>query len=328
MNERVQTPRRADDPAAATNPVRFGVLAPTSMVAAQAVVPALESTANAEIVATASRTGGDDYASVIEHPDVEAVYVPLPNGLHREWVERCAAGGKHVLCEKPLALTADDAVAMARACDDAGVVLMEAYMTPFHPRTVAVADLVNGGRIGRPRSIRAVFTFPHRNPDDHRWDPELGGGALADLGIYVLTPLFELAAGRGVPVPERMAISTVMAPSGVDATTTGFLGFPDGFSASFEASFEQPERQLLEVAGTTGRLVVDRQTFTPGPADTTIELWDADGDRAPLFTPGGDAYRGMIDHFCAVVRGRGALRRPPAVSIAFAQLLDRLRDER
>ncbi len=186
----------------------WGVIGATSQVAQKAVLPAICASPTARLVAVASERAVDldtvclgaarayrSYAALLEDPDVEAVYVPLPNSLHREWVERAAAAGKHVLCEKPLAPTAADARAMARACEVAGVTLAEAYMTPFHPRARAVECLVASGRLGELRFARAVFTGILDRRDDHRWRPEMGGGALLDVGIYCLAPLVA-AAGR------------------------------------------------------------------------------------------------------------------------------------
>ncbi len=332
-DERTFRPATAPDVASSSwEPVRFGVIGATSMVATAAVVPAIEASPKAELVAAASRSAGDDYADVLAHPDVEAVYVPLPNGMHREWVERCAEAGKHVLCEKPLALTADDARAMADACRANGVVLLEAYMTPYHPRSVALRDLVAAGRLGRVLSVRSVFTFPHETPSDHRWDPVLGGGALADLGVYVLSPLFELAAAAGQDVPSSVsghAVVTEPDPAGrcVDVTSVGEVRFPDGLTATFECSFDAPEAQVLEVTGTDGRVRIEH-AFTPDGSDDAIAVQRRDGTTVVVDGLAGDCYRGMVDHFCAVVRGLAESKRPPEVSVAFAALCDRLRSSR
>ncbi len=145
---------------ASAAPVGVGVVGATSSIATQAVLPALAACPLTRVVSVASRDAraaadvaakfgaarsAGEYGAVLDDPEVEAVYVPLPNSLHREWTERAAAAGRHVLCEKPLAPSADDARAMARACEAAGVVLMEAYMTPFHPRAPLVGDLVRRG---------------------------------------------------------------------------------------------------------------------------------------------------------------------------------------
>ncbi len=168
-------------------PIGWGVIGATSQVAQKAVLPAIVASPWARLVAVASTHAADvggagfgavrayrAYAALLDDPEVEAVYVPLPNSLHREWVERAAAAGKHVLCEKPLAPTPADAEAMAAACAAAGVTLLEAYMTPFHPRAMAIETLVASGRLGGLRFARAAFTGVLDRPDDHRWRPEMG----------------------------------------------------------------------------------------------------------------------------------------------------------
>lgn len=329
MTLRTQTPRRATA-AGSIDPVRFGVIGATSMVARRAVIPAILASDHAELSIVASRTPDrvdhvgaarivDDYSSVVCDDDVDAVYIPLPNGLHRRWVEACAAAGKHVLVEKPIALTRADAEAMTGACSAAGVVFMEAYMSPFHARNVALTDLVRSGRIGALRTGHAAFTFTHPDPNDHRWDPELGGGALADVGIYVLTPLFDLAGAELASCDTR----SVRTSRGVDATTSGFLGFTNGFTGTFVASMELPEQQRLELVGTDGSIAVDRP-FTGGIDDTVIQVIDRDGAVERVDIPGNDSYRSMIDHFCSVVRRRTTQRRPPSESIGLASLIERV----
>src|SRR5262249_51652508 len=156
------------------------------------------------------------------------------NSLHREWVIRAAAAGKHVLCEKPLAPTAADARAMAEACGAARVLLAEAYVTPFHPRAVAIGALVASGRLGALRFARAAFTGVLTRVDDHRWRREMGGGALLDLGVYCVAPLLA-AAGRA---PLRVDGAARLTPRGVDASFSGWLDFGEGFAAAIECSFE------------------------------------------------------------------------------------------
>jgi predicted dehydrogenase len=249
---------------------------------------------------------------VLDDPEVEAVYVPLPNSLHREWVVRAAAAGKHVLCEKPLAPTVADAEAMTAACEAARVALCEAYMTPFHPRAIALDTLVGSGRL--------AFTGVLDRGDDHRWRPEMGGGSLLDVGIYCVAPLLA-AAGH---TPARVEASATLAKSGVDASFSGWLDFGDGFTATIECSFDAPERQFLELVGTEASLVLDR-AYTPGRADTAMTLRHRDGRVETIVTAGADPYREMIEHFHAVVRGAAAPRRPCAASITLLTVLERLR---
>jgi D-xylose 1-dehydrogenase (NADP+, D-xylono-1,5-lactone-forming) len=226
--------------------LRFGILG-AARIAGKALIPAIEAAANAERVGVASRDperarallpGGRGYAgysALLEDPDVDAVYVALPNGLHREWSERALAAGKHVLCEKPLALSAADAAAMAAAATRHRRLLMEAVMYRFHPRIRAVvAEL----RQKPPRASWMSFGFPLRRVGDIRLDAALGGGALLDVGTYTLSlarwihgePDWVRATARGEPV---------------DMTISMTLGFPSGARAFCFASFETAEVQEL-----------------------------------------------------------------------------------
>ena len=312
-------------------PLRWGVIGASSWVAVKAVIPAIVGSPTARLVAVASqsahappaagRRSYQSYAALLDDPDVEAVYVPLPNSLHRSWVERAARAGKHVLCEKPLAPTVADAAAMAAASAASGVALLEAYMTPFHPRAAAVDALVRSGRLGDLRFARAAFTGVLKRPDDHRWRPEMGGGALLDVGTYCVAPLLA-AAGRP---PARVEAAASMAHSGVDASFSGWLDFGGGFTAAIECSFEAPERQSLELVGTEAALLVER-AFTPGPEDVSFTLRERDGRSREIVAGGADPYRAMIDHCRAVVREGVTPRRSVADAIAVLSVLDRLRD--
>jgi len=328
-----RSPKTRDVPDAP--PLGWGVIAATAQVAQKAVLPAIAASPGARLVAMASershRLRADatfgarriygSYAALLDDPDVEAVYVPLPNGLHRQWVERAAAAGKHVLCEKPLAPTAADARAMMRACAAAGVLLLEAYMTPFHPRTAAVEALVRSGRLGALRFARAAFTGVLDRPDDYRWRPEQGGGALLDLGIYCVAPLLA-AAGRP---PARVKAAASITASGVDSTFSGWLDFGDGFAGVIECSFEAPERQSLEIVGTDGAAMVDR-AYTPGPQDVVFNVRHRDGRLDQIVTSGADPYQTMIEHFGSVVRGVTTPHRSPSDSVSLLAVLDRLRE--
>lgn len=315
-------------------PVGWGVLGATSMVARLAVLPALAASPAARLVCVASQSRDpgafDDfgalrtystYHEVLEDPEVEAVYIPLPNSLHARWVTAAAAAGRHVLCEKPLATSQTEARAMASACGAAGVQLMEAYMTPFHPRAVALAGMLDAGRLGELRFAHAAFTGVLSRPDDHRWRPEMGGGALADVGIYCLAPMLA-AAGRA---PRAVAGAARRTPSGVDASFSGWLDFGDGAAGAIECSFEAPEHQRLEIVGTLAAVVIER-AFTPGPSDTTIEFRHRDGSTERIETLGADPYLGMVEHFASVVRGRTPPARGPERSIELAAVLDQLAD--
>ncbi|MGI9033826.1 MAG: Gfo/Idh/MocA family protein [Acidimicrobiales bacterium] len=311
-----------------------GVVGATSMVAVDAVLPALVASDRTRVVAVASRDAtaaaaaaarfgvphhAGNYQQVLDDPDVDAVYIPLPNGLHRHWTERAAAAGKHVLCEKPLAPTATDAMAMADACSNAGVVLMEAYMTPFHPRAEAAAALVHAGGLGDIRFARAVFSFPLDDPANHRWLPAQGGGALLDVGIYCLTPLVDIGGH-----PNQVITRAWPSDSGVDSTFTGWLDHPGGFSSTFVCSFEGAERQHLEVVGTRATLTVELP-FAGGASGNRGLVHHRDGSVEEVAGDDADPYLAMVDHFADVARGRARSHRPPSASIQLLELFDRLR---
>ena len=314
-------------------PVGWGVIGATANIARMAVLPALAAGPSCRLVAVASASSPEggyadfgaervlaSYDEVLQDPEVEAVYIPLPNSLHAEWTIKAAEAGKHVLCEKPLATTALEAGAMAAACDAAGVLLFEAYMTPFHPRSERLEAILRSGRLGELRFARTAFTGVLQDASNHRWTPSMGGGALLDVGIYCLAPLL-LAAERS---PVKLAASAVTTASGVDSSFAGWLDFGRGFTASFECSFETPERQRIEVVGTDGSLTMER-TFTPGLEDTSLTIIDRSGAVEAIECGGGDPYLGMVEHVSAVVRGNASPRRTAADAIEVATLIDRLR---
>jgi xylose dehydrogenase (NAD/NADP) len=241
--------------------VGIGVLGARSMVARLAVLPAIDASSKATLVAAASLSGPvpdpwataavPDYQAVIDHPDVEAIYLPLPNNMHRAWTIAAAAAGKHVLCEKPLAGSADDARAMQDACDSSGTLLAEAWMTPFDSRWRHAMQLATDGLVGDITEINAAFTFTigPEGVNNYRWSPDHGGGALLDVGIYCLGPAVELWGSQLAVIKS----SVVVAPSGVDAATTVHLTWPDGQVARARVSFVDAEQQRLELVGATGR---------------------------------------------------------------------------
>ena len=209
---------------------------------------------------------------------------------------------------------------MDAACAAAGVFLLEAYMTPFHPRAAAVDALVRSGRLGALRFARAVFTGVLSGPDNHRWRPDTEAGALLDVGIYCVAPLLA-AAGRA---PRRVEAAAVTTSAGVDASCSGWLDFGDGFSAAIECSFDAPEHQRPRDRGNPGS--GDRGPRShAGPDDVAFTLRHRDGRLEEVVIGGGNPYLAMIEHFQAVVRGATAPGSRMADSIARLGVLDRLR---
>jgi len=316
-----------------TRSVGFGVIGANSFVANAAVLPAIEAAPNARLVATASRSAPvpdrwsssavADYDDVLDHPDVEAVYIPLPNGLHCEWTERAAAAGKHVLCEKPLA--ADEATArrMAKACDSAGVLLAEAWMTPFDRRWRAAIEQVTHGAIGSvtAQDHRFTFTIGTEGADNYRWDFGQGGGALLDVGIYCVGTATELW-GTDCAVES---VTRVRAESGVDASTRARLRWSGDRVADIECSFIDAERQTASFRGTDAELVLEDAAFTSGhPRDAVIVRRNPDGSTEESHIAPGSSFQTMIEAFADAVRGTAEWPRPVERSIELLHLLDRI----
>jgi predicted dehydrogenase len=316
-------------------PVGFGILGANSFVANAAVLPAIEAAPNATLVAAASRGGAvparwsdadvDDYEAVLRHPGVDAVYIPLPNGLHREWTEKAASAGKHVLCEKPLAPTADDARAMAAACASAEILLAEAWMTPFDRRWRRATRAARTGEFGDVvrQHLRFTFTIGPDAQDNYRWDPLHGGGALLDVGIYTVGTAVEVW-GIDCDVTE---VARVMTPRGVDAATSARLDWPDGRTATIRCSFVDDEAQRAEFASATERMVLADAAFTSGGPDADrIRFVSADPDtpeRSIRVAPG-DPYLGMVEAFSDAVAGLREWPRPVERSIELLELLEHI----
>ncbi|HSM59292.1 MAG TPA: Gfo/Idh/MocA family oxidoreductase [Longimicrobiales bacterium] len=290
--------------------LRWGVLG-TANIGRAAVNPAIQASRNGELLAVASRDaerarafaarGGiphhhGSYEALLDDERIDAVYVPLPNSLHLEWAVRAARAGTHVLCEKPLALDAAQCREMAAAAQEHGVRLMEAFMYRFHPRTERVLDMVRGGAVGEPRTLRSAFTFRLTRAEDIRWDRRLGGGALMDVGCYCVNVSRTLAGREPV---EAQAAAT-WAQSGVDAELAGILRFEDGLVAHFDCALTLERCEFYEVAGSDGWLRVP-SAFLPGTADVPIEEHRGRGETTEHVVSGDDEYRLMVEHFADAV---------------------------
>ncbi len=320
--------------------LRFGVIGATSMVHRLAWRAAILATDGVALVHEASRTPGDlpelagarrsdDYAAVLDDPEVDVVYVPLPNHLHEAWVVACAEAGKHVVCEKPLAIDRASARRMAEACADAGVVLLEAYMSPFHPRSRAVLDAVAEGALGGPLRHGEARFDGFLDEDNHRWSAANGGGALLDLGIYCLEPMLMAMGWDGEEQPVDVAATArwVGDPGDeVDQAMAALLTWADGTTMAFHVDFAGPERQRLELLGPTSAIEVPERHATPDEADHDYAVRDRHGVVTRVETGTGNAYAGLVAEVRDVLVGGATPLRPVARSVALAGLLDRIRD--
>jgi predicted dehydrogenase len=258
--------------------LRWGLLgtAPINRV----VIPPLRASAGNRLLAVASRDlaraeayakewgierAHGSYEALLADPEIDAVYIPLPNHLHAEWTIRAARAGKHVLCEKPLALTVAEVEAMEAAAREAGIVLAEAFMYRHHPQTLRAKELLDGGAIGAVRFLRGTFSFPLARENDVRLRPEWGGGCLWDVGCYPLSFTRFLLGAE----PVEVFGSQVLGPSGIDETFAGQLVFPNGVLAHIDAGFRSPVRAELEIAGTEGTIRV-RHPWKPDPGQPIL----------------------------------------------------------
>lgn len=297
--------------------LRWGIIG-TANIGRKAVIPAIKSSNNGEVVAVASRDGKrakdfahdmgiphflDSYGALIEDDEIDAVYIPLPNSLHHEWTIKAADNGKHILCEKPLALNAAQCEEMQKTANSNGVVLMEAFMYRFHPQTEKVIQMVRSGALGEVRMIHSAFTFRLTNPDNIRLIPELGGGSLMDVGCYCVNLSRTLA---GMEPVEVQAYARWTA-DGVDDQMSGTLRFDNGLTARFDSALTMERREVYEVAGTGAYLSIP-VAFLPGKDDTTFFEHRGRDETITHNIQGADEYRLMVEHFAHCVLNDHPLR--------------------
>jgi predicted dehydrogenase len=315
--------------------LRWGVLG-AARIARHAVIPAIVQSRNGEVWALASRsveraralaqqhgipTVHDSYEAVVDDPQVQAVYIPLPNHLHKEWTLRAVRAGKHVLCEKPLALNAGEAQEMANAARQAGVLLMEAFMYRFHPRSRRVKALVEEGAIGDPRLVQATFCIGYVAPGDYRLRPEMGGGALLDVGCYAVSVSRWLLGAE----PESVCADAEYGPTGIDLTLAGLLRMPEARLAVIASSFKTALQQTYTIAGSEGAIEVREDAFGPGAKETRLILRGLGGEERRVETfPPTDQYQLMVEHLADAALGREELAFPASEGVANMRVLDAL----
>ena len=319
--------------------VRWGVLGCAS-IATRKVVPAMQRSERCDVLAIASRTAEraaqaaqelqiprsyGSYEDLLADPDVEAVYIPLPNHLHAEWTRRAAAAGKHVLCEKPLAMDAREAAGMIEACRDAGVALMEAFMYRLHPLWLRAHELVRGGAIGELEAIQASFSYRNVDPANIRNIAEYGGGALMDIGCYPIN----VARWFFGAEPDRVAAAVRFDPTfGTDVLASAILEFA-GRQATFICSTQVEDDQRVQLLGTAGRLVVPIPFNIPPDRPTQL-LLAAGGDPpvAPdidiIEVPAADPYGVQGDAFSAAVQAGTPVPIPPDDAVANLAVIEQI----
>ena len=302
-------------------PVRWGILGAAN-IALEKVIPAMQQSALAKVVAIASRDiakaraaanrsgiprAYGSYQELIDDPDIEAIYNPLPNHLHVPWSIRAAERGKHVLCEKPIALTAREARDLLEARDRTGVQIGEAFMVRTHPQWHKVREIIASGRIGELRLIAGHFSYYRRDAGDIRSRVEWGGGALMDVGCYPITISRWLFGAEPTEVVGLIERDPDMQ---IDRLTSGLLRFERG-QATFSCAGQLVHYQAMQIFGTTGRIDV-RIPFNPPPGDEcrifVDDGRDVEGSGIEAITlPPVDQYALQADRFSEAVRGVGSV---------------------
>lgn len=300
--------------------VRWGILG-CAAIAEKALIPAIGRSGNGVLHSIAARDAARasewarrygfvrshrDYRALVEDPEVDAVYNPLPNDLHAEWSIRAARAGKHVLCEKPMAMNAAEVRKMIAAAGAAGALLMEAFMYKFHPQIERALEIVRSGAIGEVRSVKSSFTFLFdRGGDNYRWFPAMGGGALYDVGCYTIS------AARLVFGDEPLtafARARVDPRTGVDMTTAALLEFSGGRFAMCDCSFESHFQSLLLAVGTKGMLSLER-AFSAKDTDARIKVIRGEESETAV-VPRADMFTLMVEHFGECILKGTPLRYP------------------
>lgn len=265
------------------------------------------------------------YEALLADPDIDVIYNPLPNSLHAEWSIRAVEAGKHVLCEKPLAMNAGEARAIFTAAKANDRIVREAYPYLAQEQTAIMRRWLADGAIGRVALVRAHFSFLFDNPANIRANPALGGGALYDAGSYALS-LVRVAVGS---CALRAQATSVLDANGIDRTTVANLEFPEGVVAQISCSFATVFQRSASIGGDRGCIETNYLNHPPagGPAVLQIRRGGADAPFEPADVPDGDGFRLEAESFARLVRGEanawtGAT---PQESIDIALMLDVIR---
>jgi predicted dehydrogenase len=291
--------------------VVWGILG-TAKIGLVKVIPAMQKSALIEVRAIASRSevaarqaaselgiprAYGSYEALLADPEIEAVYNPLPNHLHVPLTLRAAVAGKHVLCEKPIALTAGEADQLRAAAGK--VHIMEAFMVRFHPQWLRARELVRNGKIGDLRAVQVFFSYYNDDPTNIRNQPEIGGGALYDIGCYGIVSgrfLFEAEPRRAVMLTDRDPTMHT------DRMTSALVDFGQGRQLSFTVSTQCVPYQRVEICGTRGRIEIQIPFNPPQGEPTQIFL-----DDTPEVLPACDQYTLEAEAFSRAVRGEISL---------------------
>ena len=318
--------------------IGWGILG-NAMIARFAVAPAISQARNGRIITIGSRSlnrakqltdsfGGtpvSGYDAVLTNPLVDAVYIPLPNHLHKEWTIRALNAGKHVLVEKPFAMSSAEAVEMVNTAKKRNLYLAEAFMWRHHPRSQKIHQLVQAGELGKIGSIRAAFTFPVQPNDENGrlFSAAVGGGSLWDVGSYGVS----LARWMLGEEPIAVTAQAVWNEDGVDINFVGSMAFASGALAVVESGFQSALQQTYSILGDkTAVEFAQHDAFIPKGEVANFILRPFDAETGQTISVSNiDQYQLMVENFADVVLGQAESAHPPDDSIRQMQVLDALK---
>jgi D-xylose 1-dehydrogenase (NADP+, D-xylono-1,5-lactone-forming) len=301
-----------------TQRLNWGLLSTARI--SRSLIPILQNSERNRLAAVASRSqdAAETYArqweiprafasydAMLQSPEIDVIYNPLPNHLHAEWTIKALQAGKHVLCEKPLALTLAEVDAMAAAAKRSGRVLAEAFMYRHHPLTLKVMEVVRSGVLGTLQLVKGAFTFNLKPLGDIRVKKETGGGSIWDVGCY---PISYARMVCGAEPVEAFGWQ-IVGSGGVDEYFDGALRFPNDVRAEFDSGFRSPSRAYIEVVGSGGVLHVPHP-FRPAH-DEKLMLTTDEGEEV-IEVPGEDLYRGEVEDMADAI----LLGKEPRISLA------------
>jgi xylose dehydrogenase (NAD/NADP) len=301
----------------ADNILRWGLLS-TARINSALIPPLRESKRNRlEAVASRNQATADSYArqwkipralgsyeALLNDPEIDVVYNPLPNSLHAEWTVKALHAGKHVLCEKPMVLTLKEADAIIKAAKQAKRVVAEAFMYRHHPQTLKVKELVDSGKLGKLQLIKGSFSFVLSREGDVRLDKALGGGSIWDIGCYPISYTRMIVGAE----PLEVFGWQITGPTGIDMSFVGQMRFPNEVHAQFDCSFALPDHWFIEIVGTEGTLNVP----SPFKPEKNEKIYLTRGRKTEkIDIKGQELYIGEVEDMADAV----LLGKPPRLSL-------------
>lgn len=314
--------------------IKWGIIG-CAGIAMRSVIPGIQQSETGQVAAIASRglkkarqTAGQlnipkaygSYEELLADSEIEAVYIPLPNHLHKEWTIRAAKAGKHILCEKPLAMNADEAQEMAEACENAGVVFAEAFMYRYHPRYMMIRDILSSGEIGELRGIHGTFTFNNSSDMNNvRYKQEWGGGSLYDVGVYPISAARMLLGKE----PQAATVHAFFSDKHghVDMMASGILEFDRGIALTFDCGMWAASRNKLEILGSEGRIEVPSAFVVNQDEEDNFYMYTKNG-RKEVEVPRLNQYALQADAIGKSIRYGEPLPYPATDAVLNMKVLD------